>query len=188
MQTIIGLVGEKLAGKDTAANYLAKKYGAFVVKFSEILDEILGLLLLPKSRRNEIDLGLGLRNIFGDEVLYRALVEKVKKSAAGIPVINGLRMDEQERAVRDLGAKIIYITAPPEVRFARYQNRHEKPDDAVMNFEQFNKQEKELTEIGIPELGKRADFKIENIGSLEELYGKVERIIESLKIKMQNDK
>lgn len=178
---IIGLVGEKLAGKDTVANYLKDKRGVFTIKFSQILDEILGLLHLPKSRRNEIDLGLGLRKIFGDEVLYKVLVERVKASQTSMSVINGLRMDEQEKAVKDLGAKIIYVTSPADVRFARYQVRHEKIDDAVMNFKEFVEQEKELTEIKIPEMGKRADFRIDNTGSLQELYQKVDEIIKNLK-------
>lgn len=177
---IIGLVGEKLAGKDTVANYLESKYGAFSIKFSQILDEILELLDFHKTRRNEIDLGLGLRNIFGSEVLYKVLVKRLKESHAEISVVNGLRMDEQEKAVRDLSAKIIYVTAPLDLRFERYQKRHEKVDDATMSLEQFKEQEKELTEIGIPDLGKKADFKIENTGSLEELYKKVDEIIKSL--------
>ncbi len=185
---IIGLVGEKLAGKDTVARYLEKQYGAFSVKFSQILDEILDLLRLPKSRRNEIDLGLGLRNIFGNEILYRVLAERAKASKTGVSVINGLRMDEQERAVKDLGAKIIYVTAPFDVRFARYQIRREKIDDAVMNFQEFREQEKELTEISIPEMGKRADYRIDNIGSIKELYKKVDEIISNFKFPISNIK
>lgn len=177
---IIGLVGEKLAGKDTVANYLKNKHGAFSIKFSQILDEILDLLHLEKSRRNEIDLGLGLRKIFGQEVLYRVLLERVRKSPTEISVINGLRMDEQEKAVKDLDAKIIYVTAPIELRFERYKHRHEKVDDAQMNFVQFLQQEKEPTEIRIPELGQKADFKIENTGSLEELHKKVDEVISKI--------
>jgi dephospho-CoA kinase len=49
-----------------------------------------------------------------------------------------------------------------------------------MSFEQFKDQEKELTEVGIPELGKQADFKIENTGTPEDLFKKVDEIINSL--------
>lgn len=178
---IIGLVGEKLAGKDTVAVHLEQSYGAYSIKFSQILDEILELLRLQKTRRNEIDLGLGLRNIFGEEVLYKVLIQRVKQSQSEIGVINGLRMDEQEKVVKDLGAKIIYITAPTELRYERYLRRKEKVDDGAMNFEQFKEQEKEATEVGIPSLGKRADFKIENTGSLEELYRQVDKVIDGLK-------
>jgi dephospho-CoA kinase len=181
MKLILGLVGEKLAGKDEVAKYLAAKYGAFHIKFSHILDHILTLLALPISRRNEIDLGLGLREIFGPEVLYLALKKTVLEAPGTFSVINGIRMDEQEEVIKELGAKIIYVTAPAEVRFARYQNRHEKVDDGQMNFQQFKEQEKEATEIGIPELGKKADFRIDNVGTIEELHKKVDKIIDKIK-------
>ena len=179
---IIGLVGEKLAGKDTAANYFVEKYGAAHFRFSHLLDEILTILNLPLSRRNEIDLGLGLRKIFGPHILVDALHNRLAKSSANtMSVINGIRMDEFDVVTAWEGAKIIYITASPEIRFERYKHRHEKADDAIMPYEQFLAQDQEPTEVGIPALGQRADFKIENVGSLEDLYGKVDEIIKQLK-------
>ena len=179
---IIGLVGEKLAGKDTGANYLAEKYGAEHFRFSNILDSILEELNLPISRKNEVSLGLGLRKIFGAHVLVNALEKRLKKSWAKLIVVNGIRMDEMAVVKSWQDAKIIYITAPPQVRFERYKNRHEKADDAVMDFEQFVKQDAEPTEVGIPELGKSADFKIENTGSLSDLYKKLDEILSKFKI------
>lgn len=173
---IIGLVGEKFAGKDAAANFLVQSYGAEHLRFSHLLDRILSLLNLPISRRNEIGLGLGLRQIFGGQVLGPALIKQAIQSKAGVVVINGIRMDEYE-SVKAAGAKIIYITAPADIRFKRYQTRHEKADDGQMDFEAFLNQEKELTEIGIPDLGKKADYKIENIGTLDELNKKVNEVV-----------
>lgn len=184
MKLIIGLVGEKLAGKDTTANYLVQKYGADHFRFTHILDAVLEDLDMPISRQNEINLGLGLRKVFGEHALVNALEKRVKKSWAKLIVVNGIRMDEMD-VVKSWGAKIIYITAPIEVRFKRYQTRREKTDDATMDFEQFAEQEKGPTEQRIPELGKKADFKIENIGSLEELYKKADEIIK--KLNNQND-
>lgn len=179
---IIGLVGEKLAGKDTVAEYLVKKQGAFHIKFSHLLDEILEILDLPKTRRNEIDLGLGLRKIFGMEVLYRALKKRALTADAAMIIINGIRMDEFERMISDdLGAKMIYITAPLELRYQRYQNRHEKVDDGKLSFEEFGRQDREEeTERGIPGLGVRAAYRIDNTGTVEELYEKVENVIKKI--------
>jgi dephospho-CoA kinase len=59
--------------------------------------------------------------------------------------------------------------------------RREKADDAAMNFEQFKQQETGPTELEIPRLGKQADFRIDNTGSLDELYAKVDDIINKLK-------
>ena len=176
---ILGLIGERFAGKDVVASYLVKQYKADHFRFSHILDDILNMLNLEISRRNEIDLGLGLRKIFGKQVLGPAIAKKVAESENRLIVINGIRMDEVEN-IKALGAKFIYITAPLETRFERYKNRREKADDAVMDFENFSKQGSELTEIQIPLLGQEADFKIENTGSLEELYLSVEKILSNL--------
>lgn len=179
---IIGLVGEKLAGKDTAANYLVQKYEAEHFRFTHILDEVLEELNLPVSRENEINLGLSLRKVFGEHILVNALEKRARKSWAKILVVNGIRMDEMDIVKSwEKGTAIIYITAPVEVRFHRYQNRREKTDDAVMNLEQFIQQDKGPTEIAIPELGKAADYKIENTGSLKEFYEKLDEIVKKLK-------
>lgn len=177
---VLGLVGEKIAGKDMAANFLVERYGAFHIKFSQILDQILEILDLPKSRRNEIDLGLGLRKIFGPEVLYKALLKIVKATPSKLVVINGIRMDERDEVVRDLNAKIVYITASPEIRFERYSKRQEKSDDGQMTFKEFVNQEQEATEVGIPALGTEADFKIVNETSPQELKESLIKIVEPL--------
>ncbi len=179
---ILGLVGEKLSGKDTIAAYLAQRYGAEHFRFSHILDDILRMLNLSVSRRNEIDLGLSLRKIFGPHVLVEALRKRMESSASDFKVVNGIRMDEFDVVKAWAGAKIIYITAPSEIRFERYKQRHEKADDAVMDFAHFSAQDQEPTEIGIPALGAKADFKIDNIGSLENLYKKADDIIMKLKV------
>ncbi len=177
---IIGLVGEKLAGKDTVANYLADKHNAAHFRFTHILDAILEELNLDISRKNEIDLGLGLRKIFGDHVLINSLQQRVKKSLSSYKVVNGIRMDELD-VVKSWGAKIIYITTPIKDRYDRYMVRREKADDALMNFGDFQKQELGPTEHEIPELGKQADFRIDNIGTLEDLYKKVDEVLKKLK-------
>jgi len=179
---IIGILGEKLAGKDTVANYLVDKHNAAHFRFTHILDAVLEELNLEISRKNEIDLGLNLRKVFGEHVLVNALEQRVKKSLASYRVVNGIRMDEL-MVVKSWGAKIIYITAPVEIRFARYHQRREKTDDGEMDLEQFKLQEQEgPTEMEIPELGKQADCRIDNIGSMEELYKKVDEIIKKLQV------
>ena len=177
---ILGVLGEKFAGKDAVANYLVEKHGADHFRFSHILDDILKLLNLPVSRGNEIALGLGLREIFGRQVLAPAIVKRVQESKKSLVVVNGLRMDEVGE-IKKVGGKIVYVTAPAELRFARYQNRHEKADDGSMDYIQFVGQEQSVTEVDIPVLGQKADFRIDNTGTLEELYQKAENILEALK-------
>ncbi len=171
-----------MAGKDTATEYMVQKFGAEHFRFTHILDAILEELNLPVSRKNEIDLGLGLRKIFGEHVLVNALERRLKKAWAKLNVVNGIRMDEMDVIKSWPNNKMVYITAPVEIRFARYQTRREKTDDAQMNFEEFVAQEKGPTEIRIPELGQQADYRIDNVGSLEEFYVQIDALMNELKI------
>jgi dephospho-CoA kinase len=180
MKLVLGLTGEKLGGKDTVADYLVKSHGAFHVRHSHLLDEILNILGLPVSRRNEIDLGMGLRRTFGEGVLGKAIKKRVEDSTSSLVVMNGIRFQDELENAKTVNAKIIYVTAPEAIRYERFLRRQEKADDARQTIEQFRQQEQEPTEVGIPALGAQADFKIENTGSLEELYKKVDDIVSQL--------
>jgi len=178
---IIAILGEKLAGKDTVAEHLVLRHGAKQVKTSQILDELLVALNLPISRRNEIDAGRGMESVFGPEVIGKAVVDRVKNVKANIIVINGIRRPDQLDNAKNLGAKIIYVTAPVEVRHQRSLLRNRREDDGKQTLEEFKEQDKEWIEAGIPAFGKQADFKIENTSSLERLYGAVDEIMKNLK-------
>jgi dephospho-CoA kinase len=183
---IIGLIGEKLSGKDTVAKYLERKYEAEHIRHSQLLDEMLEILDLPKSRRNEIDLGMGLRRTFGDGILGKALAKRVGASTAPMIVINGIRFQDEVDNARKLGAKIIYITAPEEVRYERFLARKEKTDDASGGLKEFQDQEQEPTEIGIPGLGGQADFRIDNTGTSEKLNFEIDLLVTNLKASLDH--
>ena len=176
---IIGLVGEKLSGKDTAAQYLVKQYQAYHIRYSDTLDEILKVLDLAISRRNEIDLGLALRSGFGKGVLNHSISKKVRESTTPHSVINGIRFVDELTTAEQLGAKIIYITAPIETRYQRYLHRKEKSDDGSQTLEQFQHQESEKTEMAIAGLGAQASFRIDNDSDLESLYHELDKLIKN---------
>jgi dephospho-CoA kinase len=174
---IIGLIGARLSGKDTIAKYLEQNFQAFHIKYSHILDEILDILDQPKSRRNEIDIGMAMRSVFHEGVLNTAIKKRILNSNAKVKVINGIRFEDEFETAKTLGAKFIYITAPQDLLYKRFLERNQKPDDSTLTAQEFAALEKEPTENKISQLGEKADFKIENTGSLEELYAEVEKII-----------
>ena len=177
MKIIFGILGEKLAGKDTVANYLEDKYGAEHIKASQILDELLFVLSIPVTRRNEIDAGRGMESVFGSTVIGQAIVARVLKSQKHIIVINGLRIKNQFEDAKAMGSVIVYITAPPELRYKRSLERISENKDGQPSFQEFLHQDTEWTEKNIPVFGKQANYKIENTGSLEDLYKEIDRII-----------
>lgn len=181
MPKIVGIIGQRLSGKDEIGEYLVKKYGAYHIKYSNILDEILDILDMPKSRRNEIDVGMAMRAAFHEGVLNRAIKKKIAQAKNNVKVINGIRfLDEFENA-KNMGAKFIYVTAPQDILYQRFLSRNQKADDMSLSAREFANLENEPTETKIADLGKQCDFKIENTASLEELYQKVDEIMENIK-------
>ena len=130
MAIILGVLGEKLGGKGLVGEYITEKYGGFHIRYSNILDDLLDILDLPVSRDNEINLGMALRQAFGQwGILNKAVKKRLMASHAPIKVIDGIRFEEELIHAREMGAKIVYVTAPQEVRLSRFKLRQEKKDD-----------------------------------------------------------
>lgn len=178
MSLIIGFVGDKLAGKDLVAKYLVEKYGARHLRYSYILDEVLGLLDEPVSRESESKLAQALRSVFNENVLGQGIVKMLRESSNPIIALDGVRYPAEVPPLKALGAHIVYITAPVELRYERYLARQEKVDDGKLSFEEFKRRDSESSnEIHIAELGATADLVIENIGTLDELYQKLDAMV-----------
>jgi dephospho-CoA kinase len=180
MSLVLGVIGEAYSGKDTMADYLVSKYGAFSISHSKVLDQILDILDLSISRRNEIDLGMALRQPFGPGIVAQGLRKQVLQSDNGLKVIQSIRFPEEVQNAKGLGAHLIYIDASPEVRFKRSQSRTNGKADDKQTWEQFQQTAQEPTEKGIKALAGEAEFIIDNDGSLEQFYDKIEEVLRKL--------
>ena len=181
---IIGIVGPKKVGKETVAKYLMQHYRFKAHSHSEVLREILSILNQPLTRMNYIKL-VSLRKTFGEDVLVNAVNKKLKAGLElGPVVVTGVRFRNEFDNVKYFpDSAVIYIDAPPELRYEWQKNAApDKADDAVMSYEEFQSIEMKETESGIAELGVMADYKIENTGTKEELFKKVDQIIMDMKI------
>lgn len=181
MSLIIGLIGQKLSGKDTVANYLVNKYGAVSFAGGHILNELLEVLGKEKSRENEMSLAISLRNAFGEDVLNSAILTRLHNSKAKIGLVNGIRRPQELVQCQQEQVRTIYISAPANARYERYKFRQEKKDDGILDFADFLRQDTESpTEKDIVAIGEQAEFKIENASDLQTLYTEIDHIIEQL--------
>ena len=73
---------------------------------------------------------------------------------------------------------MVYVTADPQIRFGRLRARSQRAGEKDMSKEDFLRQENALTESFIEELGKQADFPIDNNGTLEDLKRQVNDLCE----------
>lgn len=175
---IIGLTGQRGSGKSTVAQHLETKYKAKVRKFSQPLSKILDKLVLPNTRENLQDLAIALRGVFGQGVLVEPLKKFIEKSPSKLVVIDGLRVWEEVKMLRSFKNNLlIYIAAPTKFRFEKMRKSGGKDGKEATDFKEFLRLDRRETELLITKIGKKADIVINNTGTKEELYKKIDEII-----------
>jgi len=188
---IIGITGTIASGKGKAASYFHSK-GFTHHSFSSEIREIAKERKIEINRMNLEKLGLDLRlespdvSILGKRVIE--LMEKdLKKNPNSDFVVEGIRDISEIKALKDFVNKIrsrfvlIGIDADIETRFKRLKKRARHGDPKTfVEFKQID--EKELDSKGqeVSKCLEHADFLIDNSGPIDELYGKLEEIIQSL--------
>jgi dephospho-CoA kinase len=177
---IIGIIGRIAAGKDTAANFLVKKYSFKKIVMSNILrQEARKRKKHPTRiflRRLQFELRKSNTYYLVDKVIKE--IEKTKKSV----VIDGLR-DYQEAlyAKEKLNIKIILIEASPVVRFKRLRIRNREGDPRT--YHEFLHQDSiEDAVFNFPRTMKLADFRIKSDKGKEVLYKDLKQIVKEMKL------
>jgi dephospho-CoA kinase len=179
-KVVLGLIGEKGAGKGTVAEYLIEKYSAIHYGTSKILRRTLEDLHLPVTRDNLVKLALVLKEGYGPSVIIDSLIHDMEKNGSDVIIADGIRMHgdvEPFRAKYGKNFYLVYVTADIRVRFERTKNRKEKDGEDKATLEQFLAEEAKLTEISIHEIGKQADFTLNNNGGQEELTKQIEEMM-----------
>lgn len=178
---ILGFVGDLSSGKTTVAKYLNKKYQTNSYRFSTMLRDILDRMDIEKDRKNLQDLSTFIRSRFGEDIMSKVIVKDVLTDPHDIVIVEGIRRPSDVTYLKDLGGfHLIYITADAKRRWERMTNRAENPDDTQKTFESFLKDEKAEADSLIGEIAKDAKYTIENNGTQEELYTKIESILKNI--------
>ena len=180
---VIGLIGEKGAGKGTIAEYFQKNYNAEHFGTSKILKRTIDSLHLPSNRENFIKLALILKNGFWPSVVIDSLILDIEDSQAKVVIADGIRMYGDVEPFRKKYKKnfhLIFITANPQTRYKRTKKRKEKIGEDKTSFHQFLMEENEPTEICIREIGRTADYIIDNNGTPKELEGQIIKVAKKI--------
>ncbi len=180
---VIGLIGEKGSGKGSVAKLLMEKYGAQHFGTSVILKKIADEVHLPQTRDNLIKLALVLKDGFWPGIVIDAMISEIEKSGSALVIADGIRMHGDVEPFWDKygeNFKLVYVTAPLNIRFERTRLRKEKVGEENTDFRQFIEEEGRLTEVSIAEIGKMADYKIDNSGSLPELEKQIIDIMDKI--------
>jgi dephospho-CoA kinase len=180
---VIGLIGEKGAGKGTVSDYLIEKYSAIHYGTSKILRRTLEDLHLPVTRDNLIKLALVLKEGYGPTVIIDSLIQDMEKNGSDIIIADGIRMHgDVEPFKKKYGTNfyLVYVTADTRLRYERTRARKQNHGEDKTTFQEFLEEETKLTEISIHEIGKQADFKLSNNGAPEDLIKQVEEMLKNI--------
>ncbi|MFA7245117.1 MAG: AAA family ATPase [Candidatus Magasanikbacteria bacterium] len=177
---ILGFVGDLASGKGTLAKYLQEKYNCNTYRFSNMLRDVLDRIYVEKNRENMQLVSKVLRENFGQDVMSNVIAKDVVGDKNELVVVDGIRRPTDITYLQNLeGFHLIYITADVKTRWQRMVNRQENPDEKDKTFEQFLLDEQAEADMLIKELGSKAEKTINNDGTIEELYNKIENILES---------
>lgn len=192
MKLVIGIVGPPLAGKETCANLFDKLlvedgYSVSRHTFSDILRDTLALWDIIPDRENlqKMALVMNAETGFGDGALSRAMKHRIKDDDSDVTILDGVRWLGDEKMIRSLndeGIKtiIIYISASPEIRYARLKERN-RAGESTTTWEDFVRQGKALNEIDIPDIGSRAEILLHNdYTDVNDFRKDIERVYENL--------
>lgn len=177
MSLILGIAGEMLSGKSTAAQFYTKECAAISFRYSGIINEILDVLDLEQTRFNQQEMGRILKEQFGPTVFAHPIVERTKLAPGKFYLVDGFRTKEEVEIFRSLqNFKLLYISASSELRYTRLRGRAEKVGENQDTLEQFNHSQQHAVDKDISELKSCADIIIENDGSLEDFRAKLKAV------------
>ena len=179
---IIALTAESGAGKGLFIEIFKKCYPHLrveVVRFSDILREILDILGKEKSRQNIDMLVTALREAFHDEgVLIAPMETRLKARDADIVILDGLRKIKEIPLVRACEGILVFIAADQKLRFERRRETPEKPDEINMSWEQFVEQGNAAPQTEIRTIGETmTDVTIENNGSEQDFESRIKEFV-----------
>jgi dephospho-CoA kinase len=177
MKHVIGLVGRIGSGKTVVSEYLQKEYNGKEYRFSQILEDVLKRLRLPVDRTNLQKLGACLRRDFGEDVILNVMKKDINASRSSLLIIDGIRYDNEAEMLQSQERNVlIFITASPDVRYARCVERGGRGEENL-TYKEFLKNERAETEKRISNLSEISDYIIDNNGTKEDLINQVNRIM-----------
>lgn len=166
MSLVIGLTGEKGGGKGTFTKVLHElldnHYSIDRVGSSDILVTTLKTWHIEVNRENLQKLPILMESAYGKGSLSRAMKKRIDNCSGDIVIVDAIRLLPDVPMLNEYKNNLlVYVTADFETRLRRTQDRKRIGEENVTR-EQFAAEELADTEIHIPEIGARADFKIDN--------------------------
>ncbi len=168
---LLALTGLARSGKDTAAKYIAEKYGFTWLDMSrDVLKAELDERKIQATKENLSIVGDSLRKIYGNDIVAQKIIEIIRKKGIEKAIVSGVRSPEEakylEKSADDF--YLFRITANIERRIERGENNL------------ISRDEQDITNKGLSKVLEMADVTIENNGTLNDFYRKIDKEMEIL--------
>ncbi len=181
---VIGVVGHPASGKDSAAEYLETK-GFVHFSSGDFIRADMRREGIPLDRTSMKAFSAKMRALHGNEYPVGEIVKKVARDTA----VSGLRNRAEVLAFRGaFGDRFVLLAvqAPVEARYARILARKRAGDEITL--ERFREEENQerLQYSGTHEVDAviaDADATIENNGTKEEFFAKLDSFLRALPIR-----
>lgn len=176
MKKVIGIIGPIGVGKDTCAEYIAKKTGAGHFQISQPIKDIALSKGLSTTRETLIEIGRTISQEKGPTYLAEYILDQINS----IGIITGMRMLEQIDFLRkNSDFFLISIDADPKTRFERVKDRGKLGEaDSLEEFIERERLENSGTVQRLFECMKLADYSIMNNGTIKDLSSSIDEILE----------
>ena len=185
MKQLIGVSGTLCAGKDTAARYLADRYGYMHVSTGDVLRSEATRQGKDHERVTLIEIAVQLRKAQGNMgALIHAALHQWRAKQADFPdglVISGLRVLAEAEELKRLGGILLFLDAPVVMRYERLRQRH-RDGEMIRNLQDFIAYEQtEMDGSGGSErpylrgISSIADIVLQNAGSEALLYAALDQ-------------
>lgn len=173
----IGLCGKMRSGKDTVADYLFYEHDfEYPMAFGDSLKYYAHRIFpdVPKEPKpRELYQFMNVMRDYDPDVWVKHLAQQVRmaedsRKTTGI-VVTDARQPNEVNWLRDNGFVIVKVEADEDTRIERIKAQGESVDEEALR----HKTEQYVDDI-------EADYTIPNLGTLDELYGRVDMLLDEL--------
>ena len=172
---LIGLAGTFASGKDTLANYLVAEYNYYQESGGDLIRGLSmkrhGSMERPQVRET----AQYYRTTYGPQVFIDMQLKNFEthKAVKSGLVINGLRALGEAKTLKKMGAMIVFVDAPVELRYERMKSRSRDKETEITLDEFKTREQTEWyagnrdVDFNLRDIKKMADIVLENRSDLE---------------------
>lgn len=170
---VIVLVGLARSGKDTAADYIQRRFGFAKYTFSSVLADLLKEKKLNPTKEAMLELGTMLRRQEGMDAVAKRLDQKIKETDNVLLV--GPRSIEEINYFQQKfpNLKIIKVVAGKNERFERRSDLDPQTEKGF-----YQRDQSDVEKKGMQKVLDAAQLQMNNFGSLEEFQSEVESVMQ----------